>query len=196
MPLVDLVFTFSKMAVVLIEHNLIREQPNLDFLVSLKRTQSTNRQSVALSAINAHHKLNKMNVCILSPQKIKTKAITRSIGQTFQTCISKVQAEQPHEFEHRTVYFVNIFKSVLPTFSWSSAGFSDESSLGCTEREAIMSSNPNTRATIYKLQSESHASELLQQNSKLRANFDSYPFTSLFLLGFRVFRNEHSLKVH
>lgn len=59
-----------------------------------------------------------------------------------------------------------------------------------------MSSNPNTRATIYKLQSESHASKLLWQNSKLRANFDSYPFTSLFLLGFRVFRNEHSLKVH
>ena len=98
MFLVDVVFTFSKMAVVLIEHNLIREKPNLDFLVSLKRTQSTNRPSVALSVINAHHKLNKMNVYILSPQKIKTKAITRSIGQTFQTCISKVQAEQPHEF--------------------------------------------------------------------------------------------------
>ena len=76
MPLVDLVFTFSKMAVVLIEHNLIREKPNLDFLVSLKGTQRTKRQSVALSAINTHHKLNKMNVYILSPPKITSKAIT------------------------------------------------------------------------------------------------------------------------
>ena len=125
MPLVDLVFTFSKMAVVLIEHNLIREKPNLDFLVSLKGTQSTKRQSVALSAINTHHKLNKIservhfistknnikghhniepepnnhNTTVNTRKNAWLSVITsRSIGQTFQTCISEVQHEQPHEF--------------------------------------------------------------------------------------------------